>query len=163
MSNKMHKPFIQEIIERFKLPWDFFAFKSYFLLVIIGFGGLGVFIKIYELCKASSGNGYVIAQDMSTYAIAIIAASSVDLNLSLNINSKPSLTIMSISLIGVAILLMVLCFNIDSYWALLPAIGVVLIALLVWILANADNENLSDSTYYDKMRGKDQGHGKNWS
>ena len=157
----MYKPFIEEIIERYKLPWKFFAFNSYFIIIVIGFGGLGVFVKICEIFSSTTP-GYDVAKDMATYSVAIIAASLVDLNLSLNIQSKPSLTINSFAVGAISILLMYLSYNINSYWALLPGLLGILIALSVWILANADNENLSDSIYYEKMRGKDIGHGKNW-
>lgn len=158
----MHTPFHQEIIERFRLPWKFFAFNSYFVSIVIGFGGIGIFIKLYQILQCTEVKGYTVAQDLSTYAIAIIAASLVDLNLSLNIKSKPSLTITSFAIGGISILLVFLSYKINSYWALLPGSFAALISLIVWVLANADNENLSDSTYYEKMRGKDIGHGQNW-
>jgi len=158
----MHTPFRLEILERFKLPWRYFAFNTYFAFIVIGYGGLGIFIKLYQICTGNETNGYTIAQDMATYGIAIIAASIVDINLSLNIKSRPSLAIWSFVVGGISFLLMILSYKINSYWAVIPGLLSVLLALAIWVLAYADNENLSDSSYFEKMRGKEVGHGNNW-
>ncbi len=158
----MEKNFFQEVWERFKMPWKYSAFRSYFIWIVLIFGGFGIFLTILKVSKSPDIKGFVVAQDMSTYFIAIIAASLVDLNLSFSIKNIASLIINSLAFFGVSLLLLYLAYNLESNWAFVPASLGVVLSLVIWVLANADNEKLSDSNYYDMMRGKDVGHGSNW-
>jgi hypothetical protein len=162
MSDNIHTPFLEEIIERFKLPWKNLAFSLYLILILLGFGGFSIYLKIAEVIKSPEVDGYKVALDMATFGLAILTASIFDLNMSLKINSKPSLFIITIALCGLSVFLVYLSSTIQSYWALIPGFLGFIIALMVWILANADNENFSDSMYYEKMRGREVGHGQNW-
>lgn len=145
------------------MPWRYSAFVSYFVFIVIFFGGCGVFISIWDSYKSCWYEKYKIAQNIATYFMAIIAASVVDLNLSTSIKNIASLIINSIALLGIAFLLFLLTYSTKSSFAFLPAISGLIISLCVWILANADNEKLSDQSFYKKMRGNDIGHGNNWS
>lgn len=142
-----NKDFTKEQIERFKMPWKHFAFKSYFFWIVFAFGGIGIGLTILEEIRAFSPNVNIISKSIATTFVAIIAASLVDLNLSYNIKNVPSLIINSIGFIALSILLMILSFNINGGWSLLPAIIGYFLALLIWVLANADNDKLSDESY----------------
>lgn len=150
----MNKDFINEQLDRFKMPWKHFAFKSYFFWIIIAFGGIGIGLTIFEELRNTQTNINIISKSIATTFVAIIAASLVDLNLSYNIKNVPSLIINSIGFIAVSILLMVLSFNINGGWSLFPAILGYLLALLIWILANADNDKLSDDSYLQNISKK---------
>ncbi len=158
----MAKNFTQEIFERFKMPWKYSAFRSYFLFIVIFYGGCGVFLSIYDCYINTWTDSYKIAQNMATYFMAIIAASLVDLNLSSAIKNMASLIINSIALLGFTFVLFLTTYLIKSHYAFLPASIGTVISLIIWILANADNEKLSDESYYNKMRGKEEGHGTTW-
>jgi hypothetical protein len=153
----MKNNFINEQAERFKTPWNQFAFKSYFFWIVIAFGGIGIGLTIKDEFNHSITNLNAVSESIATTFVAIIAASLVDLNLSFNIKNVPSLIINSVGCISISILLMILSFNIKGAWSLLPAIIGYFLALLIWILANADNEKLSDDNYLQNIAKKVQG------
>lgn len=150
----MSKDFRNELLDRFKLPWNHFAFKSYFFWIVIAFGGIGIGLTTYEELMNPTPNINIISKAIATTFVAIIASSLVDLNLSYNFRNVPSLIINSIGFIAVSILLLVLSFNLNSSWSLLPAILGYFISLLIWILANADNDKLSDDSYLQNITKK---------
>ncbi len=152
----MNENFTKEQIVRFKMPWKHFAFKSYFLWIIIGFGGVGIILTIYNELNNNVVNISTISQSFATTFVGIIAASLVDLNLSYTIKNIPSLIINSIGFIAISILLLFLSFKIDGGWSLLPAVTGYFLALLIWILANADNDKLSDESYLKNITRKVQ-------
>ena len=154
--------FFQEMWFKLTIPWKFIAFNSYFIWIILLFGGFGIFTTIYMECTSSCAQYYKIAQSMATFFIAIIAASLVDINLSYTVKNVPSLMINTIALVGVAFTLALITFKIQDNRAFLPASIGYLISLLVWVLANAENEKLRDKTFQKAMRGKDVGHGAKW-
>ena len=143
----MEISFIDEQVERFKTPWKHFAFKSYFFWIVILFGGIGIGLTIFEEISKGSIDFNIISKSIATTFVAIIASSLVDLNLSYNIKNVPSLIINSVGFIAISILLLILSFNLKSGWSLLPAIFGYTIAIMIWILANADNDKLSDDSY----------------
>lgn len=153
----MKKNFIDEQIDRFKMPWNHSAFKSYFIWIVILFGSIGIGLTIKDEINNCVINYTVISKSIATTFVALIAASLVDLNLSHNIKNVPSLIINSIGFIAISILLMILSFNIKGSWSLLPAILGYLLALLIWVLANADNEKLSDDSYMQNIVKKVKG------
>jgi hypothetical protein len=158
----MENNFLEELYERFKMPWKHSAFKYYFFWIVLIFGSLGIAITGYGEFQSKSPIYLNIAHSIATTFIALIAASLVDLNLSFNIKNIPSLIINSIAFIGVSILLLIFSFKIKTNWSFLPAIIGYFLSILIWILANADNEKLSDETYYKKMHEQAKTLTKNW-
>jgi drug/metabolite transporter (DMT)-like permease len=150
----MPKTFKQEIWERFKMPWKHSAFKAYFFWIVIVFGGLGIGITLCTELSKDSPSLSNIGQSISTTFVALIAASLVDLNLSYDFENIPSLIINSIACIALAILLLFLSFKFSNFWSLFFSIIGYILALLVWILANADNEKLADEIFYKRMMNK---------
>lgn len=150
----MNKGFLNEQKERLMMPWRNSAFVSYFIWIIILFGGIGIGLTIFDEYNNCKFNINSISKSIATTFVAIIAASLADLNLSLNIKNVPSLTINSIGFFGLSILLMVLAFTIDSAWGLVPAILGYFIAIIIWVLANCDNEKLSDESYLQNIKNK---------
>jgi hypothetical protein len=89
----------------------------------------------------------IISKCIAATFVAIIAASLVDLNLTFNIKNIPSLIINTLTFMGMSILLLVLSFNMSGPKSLAPAILGYFLALIVWVLANSDNDKLSDDNY----------------
>lgn len=158
----MNSDFFNELKDRFKMPWKHFAFKSYFFWILLMFGSLGIFITIYDVVNSKAPDCNLISQSISTTFIALIAGSLVDLNLSFTIKNIPSLIINTIATVGVSILFLFLSFKIDGALSLLPAIVGYILAILIWIIANADNEKLSDETFYKKILKKAQELTNDW-
>lgn len=159
----MNQTFIEELIEKFKLPWKHSAFNYYFFWIVLVFGSLGIIITSVIEINSQVPHYYNISQCIGTTFIALIAGSLVDLNLSLSFKNIPSLIINSIAFIGISVFLLYLSFNIKSNWSFVPSVSGYLLALLIWILANSDNERLSDGNYYKKMMEKSGQLTKNWS
>lgn len=154
--------FFREIVERFKLPWSKGAFNAYFFIIVVFFGGIGIWASMLDVWNDCGKDAYRISQNIGTYFMAIIAASLVDLNLSFKIKNVASLVIYSMACLGVACGLFYWSYNITSNYSFIFSILGILIGWLVWILANADNEKLNDSTFYTEMRNNEEGHAKNW-
>ncbi|MBY0425658.1 MAG: hypothetical protein K2Q22_08490 [Cytophagales bacterium] len=155
----MNKNFIDEIVERFKKPWNS-AFLGYFILIIIIFGGFGILFALYDVLNNEVDDGVLVAQNIATYFMAILASSIIDLNLSWSILNRVSTLLYSFLFFIVGLLLMWLTYKIQSDIAFIPAIIGCIISWIVWILANADNEKLNDENFYKAMKG--EGHGNNW-
>lgn len=158
----MSESFNNEVINRFKLPWKNSAFKYYFFWIVCAFGGLGFLLSLFSEFNSETPVYYNISRSISSTFIALIAASLVDLQLSFNIKNIPSLIINSIACIAVSLLLLYFSFSIKNNWSLIPALLGYGLGLFVWILANADNENLSDEIFYKKMLSKAQELSKGW-
>lgn len=161
MDNKVS--FYAEIRQRFLMPWNQEAFKSYFIWIIIIFGGISIGFTFYdEIVVQEKFSWHTISKSIGTTFCALIAGSLVDLNLSFKIKNMPSMIINSIGIVGTSIFLLFLIFKMNSNWSILPAIIGYIISLIIWIIANADNENLSDGTYYDKIVEKAGELSQNW-
>lgn len=159
----MEEKFLAEQWKRFCNPWKNPAFKYYLFWIVFCFGSLGIGISIAQEYKNVEGFEIKkISESIATTFVALIAGSLVDLNLSFNIKNIPSLIINSIAFIGVSILLVYLSFSINGLWSLIPAVIGYLLSLVIWILANSDNEKLSDSTYYKRMIDKSNSLTKDW-
>ncbi|RYU91351.1 hypothetical protein EWM62_05265 [Mucilaginibacter terrigena] len=158
----METSFLQELYTRFKQPWSQSAFISYFILLVLLAGGFGVIISITECYHGNWDKPEIISKSMATYFVAVIGSSIVDLNLSYNIKNVPSWQINSTGAVLISALLFYLSYNLNGWLSILPAFFGVLLAISIWVLANADNERLNDSAFFQKMRGKEEGHGNNW-
>lgn len=158
----MERNIFHEAFEHFSLPWKQVAFKLYFFGIVIGFGGVGLWLTIYECYMSTENDMYKVSQGLGTYFIAIIAASIVDMNLSTSFKNLSSLYILTVIILGLAFVLFLFSYFIKSGYSIIPAIIGTLISLIVWTLANAENEKLNDKTFYEKMRGADQNHGRSW-
>ena len=73
----MSNNFINEQIDRFKTPWKHYAFKSYFIWIVIAFGGIGIGLTIYEELNNATVNVNIISKTIATTFVAIIAASCI--------------------------------------------------------------------------------------
>lgn len=125
--------FLKSICERIKRPKNDPAFWFYFFTIIVGVGGLGVWVHIVKWqCDMSN-----LKQSIDTYFIAIMAASAVDLGLKKytgeteKFSKSYQLGALFILVIGVGI-----------FWAtdhvFLKVFGIIL-SWFIWWLANADN------------------------
>jgi len=156
----MERNFFQEIGHRLTRPWNS-AFFGYFFLIVVVFAGFGVAYSIFAAIKSPLANGNIVAQNLATYFMAILASSIVDLNISWEIENRVSFLIYSILVFVLGVFILIWTYSLDTYFAFLPAIIGCLISWLTWILANAYNEKLSDENFYNNMRGRGK-HGKNW-
>jgi hypothetical protein len=93
--------------------------------------------------------------------MAILASSIIDLNISWEIQNRVSFLIYSFLVFVIGVLILVWTYSLSTDYAFIPALLGCTLSWLIWILANADNEKLSDENFYKNMRGKGN-HGNNW-
>jgi hypothetical protein len=156
----MEDNFFKEIGLKLKTPWKYIAFKIYFFGMVILVGGIDIIYSVSEQCSSNWSAPQEVAKNMAAFALAIIASSLVDVNLSSKFSNKSSFSTSSIIVALFAFFLFQQSYIIKSFWSLLPASIGMLLGLTIWVLANHDNVRLRDETFYQEMRG--EGHGTNW-
>ncbi|MEQ1586829.1 MAG: hypothetical protein ABL895_13165 [Cyclobacteriaceae bacterium] len=156
----MERNFVQEIYQRVTRPWNS-AFFGYFFLIVIVFAGFGVAYSFFSAIKSPQDDGITVAQNLATYFMAILASSIIDLNISWEIQNRVSFLIYSFLVFVIGVLILVWTYSLSTDYAFIPALLGCTLSWLIWILANADNEKLSDENFYKNMRGKGN-HGNNW-
>jgi len=159
----MNSKFFDEIVERFKKPWDKTAFNLYFFVIVILYGGAGIIASMYQyFISTTEQNIYSISQNMATYFIALTAASLVDIALDYNTKNKPSFAISSIFTSGLVLILFLYAYNTKGTSAFILGFIGILISLFIWVLANYENKKLDDENYYKTVSDNSQDHGANW-
>lgn len=153
--------FLNEVISKIKKPWSS-QFIGYLLIVTV-FGGIGVFFTAFEVYSNDWIDSFKIAESISVFFVAIIATSFIDLNLSPKVYNRIAFLIYSFIFYGFAVFLLWLTYTLKASSAFIPACIGLFFSLLVWVLANAENEKFSEENFYDNMRGKKEGHGEGWS
>lgn len=135
--------FFRELKKRSSQPLGQPTFIFYFIFVIVLVGGLGVIIKLPRAygSQATPEGVLSVAQDLSTYLLATLAAAFVDLNFSES--SKQSLKMFALSMLIVGGFCAVYSnFSVDPTMASWSAIFGTVLALFVWWIANFDNAKL---------------------
>lgn len=164
---------IKETWYAFKKPWKAPSFILYFIVMVIGFGGIGVFLSIYQLHyyrkivkeQLESTIDIIrsaIAQNMMTYAIAIIVPAALVIFLHIIIpKAKHKI---SHSIITIAVLLcviLIVCFTYIKGSFVVASISVFL-SWVFWVIANSENETLQDESYNTMIQKEVKKHGNNW-
>lgn len=135
---------LREVWKRCYLPLGHPTFIVYFLIIIVVFGGLGVLIKLYRILsiEPTDQDKLALAQDLSTYLLAVIAASFVDLDFSESSNLR------SLRMLALALLLIGGMCGVISQVATTPRIALfsatlgTMLGLFLWWIANYDNTKL---------------------
>lgn len=157
--------FINELKERFSIPFKPFnyAYFGYLFGILIGFGGLGIWVSIYQDINSSNSIWSTVPTSISTYFIALLASSFIDLNVLPNAINRVSMLIYSVIFLGLGFLLFWLSINISSNFSFIPAILGFVFAILTWHLANCDSDKFNDESFNAKIRAEaKQTHGSNW-
>lgn len=145
-----------ELLHRFKMPWCN-SFAMYFIIVIVLFGSVGVWLP---LLKESPFSVESLAINIITYACALIIPAAVSIILSM----KDYKNKISLVLFIVAILLAVAFFVGYSVFKgnLCTSIICCILSLLFWVIANCDNEQLSDDKYNKSIKSNSNKLSENW-
>jgi len=152
--------FISEIQDRLQRPWSW-PFFGYLLIVMV-LGAIGVFFTWNDIASNNYKESYKVAESLATFFIAIIAISFIDLNISPNLQNRLAFFIFSFIFYSIAVALLWWTFKCKSDVSFLPASIGTAVSIIVWIIANADNDKLNEQAFIDNLRGKDKGHGQNW-
>lgn len=169
--------FVKEIWSALKRPWTETSFVFYFVFMVIGFGGIGVFMSIFQynyyspLFECSTDLHPTIkeiftssiAQNMMTYATAILIPAALSLILHVIIPEakyKVSHTILTIAILIVIILLVCFAYIKGNMWVASIAI---VVSWLFWVLANSNNDSLKDGSYNEMIKKEVKRHGQDWN
>lgn len=165
------KSVLLEIWSAFKKPWKEPSFILYFIFMVLGFGGIGIFMSIYQYrYYAPQGDEALhlmtksaIAQSIMTYAIAILIPAALSIFLHLiapKAKHKISHSIITITILLIVILLVCFTYIDGNMWV---ASFSALVAWLFWIVANSDNESLKDGSYNAMIKKEVNKHGQGWN
>ena len=152
----MNDNIIYELLHRIKNPWCW-SFTLYFIIVIIIFGGIGVWLPIWKEGQIKVAS---LAINMITYSCALIVPAVVSIMLSMrNYKNKVSL-VLFVSLVLLVVAITVGCSVFAE--SLLAAIVCLVLSLLFWVIANYDNVELNDGKYNESIKAKSQQLSSNW-
>lgn len=144
--------FFQESWLRFKAPWCG-SFIAYFIFVIILFSAGGVFAAALDDGIHGLSKGLSIASNISTYFIAIIIPSIINIILSFwTLKNKVSFVIYLIVGLAISIILLWLSNSLPNYYVFIPAFLGVILSWFLWVIANYDNELLNDASYNESIK-----------
>jgi hypothetical protein len=136
--------------KRIKIPLEHPEFIFYFILIIIGFGGIGIWYSIYyevskEICQHSNILGNILS-----FSIAIIAAGSLELMFVENKAIKNPLLLISLIIIFSSTTLFFVLINLNNPLNYFFVIPIGLLSLFVWWIGNAENSNLTRNYFKDQ-------------
>ena len=148
--------------EQLKTPLKHPEFIFYFLFILIGFGAVGVWTTLGIESNSHAGrDDKNIILSIIGYGLPIIAAGSVDLIFTKEKYLRNSIKIIAFSMVPIGILLLFLCFQLDVFWGYVCSIFGCILSWVIWWIANAENANLIDNTYYDEMSQTTENLGRN--
>lgn len=151
--------------EQFLSPWKKSGFALYFVIFVIVLGCVGIYLSIYRTIVEDSYSSWNIFENILTYSIALTMPASVNLILNsfYRTDKKVSLTICTIALFVILpLVLSVFSFLLQNVMGVILSIICFLISLIVWVLANYDNSNLSDASYEKNIKSNVENNSKGW-
>lgn len=145
-----------ELYSRFKTPWCT-SFVLYFVLVVVLFGGTGVWLPIM---KDGSSGMQSLSMNLLTYSCAIIVPAWISVILSmLDYKNKVSLILFVVSsLIFVVFAVGEAVYN-DN---LICSVICCVLALFFWVVANYNNTELSDDKFNESIKSKVESLSDKW-
>jgi hypothetical protein len=156
--------FFNECWERFKKPWCG-SFVAYFIFFIIILGGLGVLFSIFGTSTSPNEKIHSIASNLSTYFVALTIPAITDILMTfMSMKNKVSFIIYSVVFILISIALLYLSNTIETHYVLIPSIIGTILCWFIWVIANYDNEYLSDEAFDLFIKKEtDEKHGGQWN
>lgn len=125
-------------------------FIFYFILVIIGFGAIGVWSSFVGGAKDLSFNHSNLINNIASFSVAIIAAGSVELMFTENKHIKNTLSFITLGIIAVSAVFFIVLFNTNNIYLYLLAVPFGIVSLYIWWIANADNANLTKDFFVEQ-------------
>lgn len=141
------------LLDRLKSPARHPEFILYFILIIIGFGSIGVYISIF--CDFSEDKWERnITLSMSSYFFAIVSTEAVELLFVKDKYIRNAILLIAILTLAICVVLVIVSFNVTLLWAFIVSGIGILLAWIVWWIANAENANLCDDSFFQKLSSK---------
>ncbi len=156
----MDENILQELLSRLTKPWRKSGFGLYFVVVVILFGGIGIWLSIYR-----GGENVLssVSDNMFTYSIALLVPAFISIVLPpmLNLKHKLSWVVMIFLMLFIEIILVVWSERMKD--CIIPAIISTLFSWLFWVIANCENPSLWDKSYDKTIKDGEAKHGQGWN
>lgn len=146
------------IKEKLVKPWQSPSFVLYFIFIVLIVGALGIHLAYFSSKFPDTKDGNIIS-NMNCYFLTLVSTSALALLLMNHGNLSKALSVISFGIITISILLFVLSTKYESY--LISCVGIVL-SIITWWIANADNHDLHDDSYYKNVRESSNKLSKDW-
>jgi len=138
--------FWKEIRDKLISPWKQSAFNGVFFITNF----IAFFAILFPFIINKEIDSYNLSISISTYFLASIVSSAIDLSLSQSIN-KASFAIYTISSLVIIFIMFVLAVSFKDNKSLLFAIIGYLFSIIIWILANSGKSIFDDKKYNNIM------------
>ena len=136
-----------EIKRRLTRPFSSLRFILYFIFMVIGVAGMGVYLpNAWKWWDNKPTDWSSLPNDLSTYELALLATAVVDMLLSEDKLHKDLKLILYISLIFVPLMTALIITNPSHVGATTFASVLTIYALIVWWISSADKDVFTEST-----------------
>ena len=156
----MDENLLRELLNRLTKPWSKSGFGIYFAVVIVLFGGMGIWLSIYRGGDNVWSN---VSDNMFTYSIALFVPAFISIVLPpmLKFKHKLSWVVMIFLMLFVEIVLVVWSERMKG--CIIPAIISTLFSWAFWVIANSENPSLWDKSYDNIIKEGEAKHGQGWN
>lgn len=151
---------IAELWDRLSKPWKESGFTLYFFVVIIAFGGIGIWLSIYRGGDNVMAN---VSDNLFTYSIALLVPAFVNIVAPLVATYTHKLSWFLLILLTLFIEIVLVLWSENAKGLLIPSLMSTFIALGYWVIANSDNPGLRDKSFDQGIKGDINKHGNNWN
>lgn len=150
----------RELFNRLTRPWSKSGFGLYFVVVIILFGGIGIWLSIFRGGDDVMSN---VSDNMFTYSIALFVPAFISIVLPpmLDFKHKLSWVVMIFLMLFIEVVLVIWSENVKG--CLFPAIISTLFSWVFWVIANCENPSLWDRSYDNIIKEGEAKHGQGWN
>lgn len=155
----MDENLLRELLHRLTKPWSKSGFGLYFAVVIVLFGGVGIWLSIFRGGENVMSN---VSDNMFTYSIALLVPAFISIVLPpmLTFKHKLSWVVMIFLMLFIEIVLVVWSERMKD--CILPAIISTLFSWVFWVIANCENPSLWDKSYDKTIKDGEAKHGQRW-
>lgn len=135
---------------RITTPLEHPEFIIYFLFVIIGFGGFGLWISLYIEFNTEVFNHKNIILSIGSYFVALMATGSIELIFIKEESIKRILFLSTMFLIALSSIIFLICMNSSTGWGYFLSLLFLVFSLFIWWIANAENTNLTENFFIEQ-------------
>lgn len=155
----MDENLLHELIRRLIKPWGKSGFGLYFVVVIILFGGFGIWLSLLRGGDNVLSN---VADNMFTYSIALFVPAFINIVLPpmLTFKHRLSWIVLIFLMLFIEIVLVIWSEHVEE--CILPALISTILSWVFWVIANSENRSLLDDSYDNIIKNGEAKHGQGW-
>lgn len=143
-------------IDRLKSPLEHPEYIIYFVLIVIGAGGISIWTGLSERLQTGPQSDIMLIKNIAAFSVAIIASGAIELFFTNRESIRTTLFLISVLLIVVGV---------SSYfWSnaaidnngYFIAVPFSIFSLLIWWISNAENANLTENFFRQQSEESDK-------